>query len=230
MYTPPKFNSSPLKSYRAPIGKDRLPTNIFQGYVKLRGGSIYIYIIYHTPRILVSNFGIHHIWMREVPAWTYLPSLCIHHSKQLDQLLQTKQAKEIRIYLHLVIFSMVKAEKRVSIHHTLECFGWKNFKTDEFLKKVCLPKMRLDCFFFARATAWRPFLSRRAFHDHQVEGCGFVGLTFPGLKVSYIHEINTFTWRCLQVFSLVGNTEISVYIDIYIIALFLLHMYHVLNE
>ena len=30
-YTPPKFNSSPLKSYRNPIGKDRLPTTIFQG-------------------------------------------------------------------------------------------------------------------------------------------------------------------------------------------------------
>ena len=29
--TPPKFNSSPLKSYRNPIGKDRLPTIIFQG-------------------------------------------------------------------------------------------------------------------------------------------------------------------------------------------------------
>ena len=35
---PPKFNSSPLKSYRNPIGKDRLPTTIFQGQtVKLRG-------------------------------------------------------------------------------------------------------------------------------------------------------------------------------------------------
>ena len=34
-----KFNSSPLKSYRNPIGKDRLPTTIFQGRaVKLRGG------------------------------------------------------------------------------------------------------------------------------------------------------------------------------------------------
>ena len=30
-FTPPKFNSSPLKSYRNPIGKDRLPTTIFQG-------------------------------------------------------------------------------------------------------------------------------------------------------------------------------------------------------
>ena len=29
--TLPKFNSSPLKSYRIPIGKDRLPTTIFQG-------------------------------------------------------------------------------------------------------------------------------------------------------------------------------------------------------
>ena len=29
--TLPKFNSSPLKSYRNPIGKDRLPTIIFQG-------------------------------------------------------------------------------------------------------------------------------------------------------------------------------------------------------
>ena len=36
--TPQKFNSSPLKSYRIPIGKDRLPTSIFQGRaVKLRG-------------------------------------------------------------------------------------------------------------------------------------------------------------------------------------------------
>ena len=33
-----KFNSSPLKSYLNPIGKDRLPTTIFQGRaVKLRG-------------------------------------------------------------------------------------------------------------------------------------------------------------------------------------------------
>ena len=29
--TLPKFNSSPLKSYQNPIGKDRLPTTIFQG-------------------------------------------------------------------------------------------------------------------------------------------------------------------------------------------------------
>ena len=29
--TPPKFNSSPLKSDRNPIEKDRLPTIIFQG-------------------------------------------------------------------------------------------------------------------------------------------------------------------------------------------------------
>ena len=29
--TLPKFNSSPLKSYRNPIGQDRLPTTIFQG-------------------------------------------------------------------------------------------------------------------------------------------------------------------------------------------------------
>ncbi len=37
--TLPKFNSSPLKGYRNPIGKDRLPTTIFQGRtVKLRGG------------------------------------------------------------------------------------------------------------------------------------------------------------------------------------------------
>ena len=35
---PLKFNSSPLKSYRAPIGKDRLATIIFQGRaVKLQG-------------------------------------------------------------------------------------------------------------------------------------------------------------------------------------------------
>ena len=38
--TLPKFNSSPLKSYRAPIGKACLPTIIFQGRaVKLREGS-----------------------------------------------------------------------------------------------------------------------------------------------------------------------------------------------
>ena len=38
--TLPKFNSSPLKSYRAPIGKDRLPTIVFQGRtVKLREGN-----------------------------------------------------------------------------------------------------------------------------------------------------------------------------------------------
>ena len=36
--TPPKFNSSPLKTYRNPIGKACLPTTIFQGLaVKLRG-------------------------------------------------------------------------------------------------------------------------------------------------------------------------------------------------
>ena len=38
-YPPPKFNSSPLKSYQNPIGKDRLPTTFFHGQaVKLRGG------------------------------------------------------------------------------------------------------------------------------------------------------------------------------------------------
>ena len=38
--TPPKFNSSPLKSYRNPIGEDRLPTiHLCRGKlaVKLRG-------------------------------------------------------------------------------------------------------------------------------------------------------------------------------------------------
>ena len=36
--TLPKFNSSPLKSYRTPIGKHGLPTIIFQGRaVKLQG-------------------------------------------------------------------------------------------------------------------------------------------------------------------------------------------------
>ena len=35
--TLPKFSSSPLKSYRAPIGKDRLPTTNFRVYVKLWG-------------------------------------------------------------------------------------------------------------------------------------------------------------------------------------------------
>ena len=40
--TPPKFNSSPLKSYRAPIGKACLPTTIFQGlcHVKLPGSTL----------------------------------------------------------------------------------------------------------------------------------------------------------------------------------------------
>ena len=36
--TLPKFNSSPLKSYQNPIGKDRLPIIIFRGHVKLWGG------------------------------------------------------------------------------------------------------------------------------------------------------------------------------------------------
>ena len=53
------------------------------------------------------------------------------------------------------------------------------FQNDEFEKKKP-PKKCVWSVFFARATVWRPFLSRRAFHDHQVEGCGFVGLTFPG--------------------------------------------------
>ena len=38
--TPPKFNSSPLKSYRNPIGKDRLPTTIFQGLYTLNLGGV----------------------------------------------------------------------------------------------------------------------------------------------------------------------------------------------
>ena len=36
LHTLPKFNSSPLKSYLDPIGKDRLPTTIFQGRTKDR--------------------------------------------------------------------------------------------------------------------------------------------------------------------------------------------------
>ena len=36
----PKFNSSPLKSYRAPIGKDRLPTSIFQWLLLLNFGGV----------------------------------------------------------------------------------------------------------------------------------------------------------------------------------------------
>ena len=38
--TPPKFNSSPLKSYRNPIGKDRLPTTFFSGSM-LNFGRVY---------------------------------------------------------------------------------------------------------------------------------------------------------------------------------------------
>ena len=34
---PPKFNSSPLKSYRAPIGNDRLPTIHFSGMLNFGG-------------------------------------------------------------------------------------------------------------------------------------------------------------------------------------------------
>ena len=37
---PPKFNSSPLKSYRNPIGKDRFPTIIFQGFSLLNFGGV----------------------------------------------------------------------------------------------------------------------------------------------------------------------------------------------
>lgn len=35
---PPKFNSSPLESYRAPIGKDRLPHHLFSGASCYRSG------------------------------------------------------------------------------------------------------------------------------------------------------------------------------------------------
>ena len=40
--TPPKFNSSPLKSYRNPIGKDRLPfPPFFMGCKHFRGDQIH---------------------------------------------------------------------------------------------------------------------------------------------------------------------------------------------
>jgi len=35
-FTPLKFNSSPLKSCRASIGKDRLPTTIFSGALAVK--------------------------------------------------------------------------------------------------------------------------------------------------------------------------------------------------
>ena len=55
--TLPKFNSSPLKSYRAPIGKDRLPTTIFQGRaVKLRGCGRNVHQVSTRPMIL-QNWG-----------------------------------------------------------------------------------------------------------------------------------------------------------------------------
>ena len=38
--TLPKFNSSPLKSYRDPLGKDRLPTVIFDKPLKLNFGRV----------------------------------------------------------------------------------------------------------------------------------------------------------------------------------------------
>ena len=46
-FTIPKLNSSPLKSYQAPTGKDHLPTTIFQGRtVKLpRGQSCLIELL-----------------------------------------------------------------------------------------------------------------------------------------------------------------------------------------
>ena len=43
--TPWKFNSSPLKSYRNPTGKDRLPTTFFQGRTVELRGSICVKII-----------------------------------------------------------------------------------------------------------------------------------------------------------------------------------------
>ena len=39
---PLKLNSSPLKRYRNPIGKDRLPSAIFQGFPLLNFGRGYI--------------------------------------------------------------------------------------------------------------------------------------------------------------------------------------------
>ena len=39
-FTHLKFNSSPLKSYRNPIGKDRLPTTIFKGRTELNFGGV----------------------------------------------------------------------------------------------------------------------------------------------------------------------------------------------
>ena len=41
--TLPKFNSSPLKSSRAPIGKDRLPTTIFSEAMLNFGGVVFLF-------------------------------------------------------------------------------------------------------------------------------------------------------------------------------------------
>ena len=41
-FDPPPKNSSTLKSYRAPIGKDRLPTTIFQGRTGKNFGGVFI--------------------------------------------------------------------------------------------------------------------------------------------------------------------------------------------
>ena len=64
LLTLPKFNSSPLKSYRNPIGKDRLPTIIFQGRaVKLR-------VIYEVFRIS-SQIDSTQNFFRPFEAWIY---------------------------------------------------------------------------------------------------------------------------------------------------------------
>ncbi len=67
-------------------------------------------------------------------------------------------------------------------------------------------------FWCCNSDSVRPFLSRRAFHDHQVEG-SFTRESFDlsSLKASY-----TFSGRCLKVCSLLGNTYCMLYIyDIY---------------
>ena len=226
MYTLPKFNSSPLKSYQNPIGKELVfQQPFFGGYVKLRGGYIYIYIYYilfiihlgywypnlgfiifrwekslHEPICLVFAFTI-------LNSWT--------------SFLKTKQARKSIACTYTIHWSVF--------------FGgiYLPFITMS-LKKRMPPKKCVWSVFFCSCNCVEAIPFKKSIPRPSSGRMWICGFDLSWLKVSYIHEIYTFTWRCLQVFSLVGNTKISdgkcIYIYIYIIALFLIHIYHVLSR
>ena len=146
--TPLKFNSSPLKSYRDPIGKDRLPfPPFFRGFHSLlnfRGvnpfakkpTSIHLHSSKIYPRCasneMEHSFGLEPAIITFAPViWACQTSVCITSMWLENAPVFKKYVVDVYIYIHTYIYYMYKefpahyfyiASKILKVFET--CFSW----------------------------------------------------------------------------------------------------------